>query len=167
MVVAVYGGVRMVYCQNCGKENEDNATFCQNCGTRMRPKENKTGILKLINWKALIFGGLTWIILLVIFAVYFSYVIPNPDISSAIYIISFLLFVQFISGIIIGFISGKSYESGILQGAIVGAFYSIFFLFAGISSFIGAIVLLPVFGLIGSLLGVLIYRKYNNYDLVG
>lgn len=149
----------MVFCLKCGEENEKSAIFCSNCGTRINPKKNESKIIKLIQRKALLFGGISWLILFAIFFLFFSYVIPNPDTSSAIYLISFLLFVQSLSGIITGFISGKSYESGIVTGTILGAFYSIFFLFLGISAFVGALVLLPVFGLMGSVLGVLFYRN--------
>ena len=38
--------IRVVYCQHCGTENDDNAEFCKNCGAalgaRETPRETRT-----------------------------------------------------------------------------------------------------------------------------
>ena len=31
----------MMYCQKCGKQNEDNATFCVDCGTELFPEKSR------------------------------------------------------------------------------------------------------------------------------
>ena len=49
-------------CSNCKAGNADDATFCQNCGTRIKPKENKNDISKLINYKAILIGDFVSII---------------------------------------------------------------------------------------------------------
>jgi ribosomal protein L40E len=56
----------LVYCSKCGTENGDNATFCQNCGTRIKPKENKNGISKFINYKTILIVFLVFVVLFVI-----------------------------------------------------------------------------------------------------
>jgi len=157
----------MVYCSKCGKENEDNALFCQNCGTRIKPKENKKDISKLINYKAILIGALVFFVLLVLIAVI---ILASGTINMSgfpVLAIILLGFAMIITGIITSFISGKEYSSGIINTIIISILYSILFgLVSGLYALFGGLVLFIVFGVIGSLIGVLIYRKYNNYNLI-
>lgn len=155
----------MVYCSKCGKENEGNASFCQNCGTRIKPKENKNQISQLINYKAILIGVVFYFVLGVVLVVgmYISGTYYRFDIS---YSPLLYVFIISISGIITGFFSGKEYLSGIMNSLIVAVFYSIIMgLLSGLYYLVLALILLGVFGLIGGLIGVVIYRKYNNYNL--
>ena len=148
----------MSYCQKCGTENDGNASFCQNCGTQIKPKENKTGISKLINWKAIIIGAF------VFFALFVLIIIISGGIT--VLWVPLLALVMFITGIITAFISGKEYSTGIINSLIIAFFYSIIFgLTSGLNALIGGLVVFVVFGVIGSLIGVLIYRKHNNFNL--
>jgi hypothetical protein len=77
-------------------------------------------------------------------------------------------FVMIITGIITSFISGKEYSSGIINTTIISILYSILVgLLGGLYALIGGLMVFVVFGVIGSLIGVLIYRKNNNYNLTG
>lgn len=156
----------MVYCPKCGKENEDNALFCQNCGTRIKPKENKKNISKLINYKAILIGALAFFVFLVLIAVI---ILASGTINMSgfpVLAIIVLGFAMIITGIITSFISGKEYSSGIINTIIISILYSILIgLVSGLYALIGGLMVLIGFGVIGSLIGVLIYRKYNNYNL--
>ena len=97
-----------------------------------------------------------------------NFLIPTSGggISSSYLMVYFFMMTS--TGIIIGFFSGKEYLNGIINSVIVAIFYSIFIgLYSGLFHFIEALVFLGVFGLIGSLIGVIIYRRYNNYNLIG
>ena len=158
----------MVYCSKCGTENGDNATFCQNCGTRIKPKENKNDISKLINYKAILIGALVFFVLLILTLVI---IVTSGNINMlnfSVFAVILLGFAMIITGIITSFISGKEYSSGIINIIIISIAYSILFgLLAGLSSLLAALMVFVCFGVIGSLIGVLIYRKNNNYNLTG
>jgi uncharacterized membrane protein YeaQ/YmgE (transglycosylase-associated protein family) len=150
----------MVYCPNCWSENEDNSVFCQECGKRIKPEKSKEGLSKLIKWKALVYGAIAWLVLAGIFVMFATFIFPTTDTGSGGYILLFFLFVQLISGIITGFFSDEKYSSGILNGVIIGIIFSVIFLLrGGILDFLGGLVCLPVFGVMGGVLGVLIYRR--------
>jgi DNA-directed RNA polymerase subunit RPC12/RpoP len=157
-----------MYCQKCGTENEDNATFCQKCGTRIKPKENKNDISKLINYKAILIGALVFFVLLILTLVI---IVTSGNINMlnfSVFAVILLGFAMIITGIITSFISGKEYSSGIINIIIISIAYSILFgLLAGLSSLLAALMVFVCFGVIGSLIGVLIYRKNNNYNLTG
>jgi len=158
----------LVYCSKCGTENEDNATFCQNCGTRIKPKENKNDISKLINYKAILIGALVFFVLLVLIAVIILASGTTNMSGSPVLVVIVFGFVMIITGIITSFISGKEYSSGIINTTIISILFSILVgLFGGLSALIGGLMVFIVFGVIGSLIGVLIYRKNNNYNLTG
>jgi VIT1/CCC1 family predicted Fe2+/Mn2+ transporter len=111
----------MVYCSYCGIENEDNATFCQNCGTRIKPEDEKSGIRKLINWKAILVGGMLWLVLVIILLSVYTLLESNNTT-----LLGFsVCFVQIISGIVVGYISGKEYSAGILNVIVLGIFFAI------------------------------------------
>jgi O-antigen/teichoic acid export membrane protein len=157
-----------MYCQKCGTENEDNATFCQNCGTRIKPKENKNDISKLINYKAILIGALVFFVLLVLIAVIILASGTTNMSGSPVLVVIVFGFVMIITGIITSFISGKEYSSGIINTTIISILYSILVgLLGGLYALIGGLMVFVVFGVIGSLIGVLIYRKNNNYNLTG
>ena len=158
-----------MYCQKCGTENENNAKFCQNCGTRIKPKENKNEISKLINYKAILIGALVLFFVLLAIAVVIILVSRTTNVPrSPVLAVTLLGFAMIITGIITSFISGKEYSSGIINTIIISILYSILFgLVGGLYGLIAGLIFLIVFGVIGSLIGVLIYRKNNNYNLTG
>ena len=156
----------MVYCSKCGKENEGNASYCQNCGTRIKPKENKSGISKLINWKAIIIGIVTYFVVALVLEL-FVYIYGINYTFNIGYTPLPYIFIMSITGIFTGFFSGKEYLNGVINSMIIAVFYSIIYgLLSGFLYYLFlSLILLGVFGLIGGLIGVIIYRKYNNYNL--
>lgn len=161
----------MMYCPKCGKENEDNATYCQNCGTQIKTI-NKTGISKYIHLKPIIIGAVAFFVLLVL-ALVGIYISGSTNVPNSIFgtwsgLITLYVFLMIITGIITGFFSGKEYFSGIINSMIIAFFYSIIVGIVShtLDSFFGALILFGVLGIIGGLVGVLTYRKYNNYNLM-
>lgn len=161
-------------CEKCKKEyqlesNEKPSDFQCECGGGLdnvnelsKPKENETGISKLINWKAIIVGAVSYFLLMLVVIVV-SFEIYNADNTSLLEYV----FMMSISGIITGYISGKEYLSGITNSLIIVVSYSIIMgLFGGLIAGFGWLIGLTVFGVIGGLIGVVIYRKYNNYNLI-
>jgi hypothetical protein len=149
-------------CDKCGFENLENGVYCQECGNRIKPKR-KQKFQNLINWKAIIIGVVSYFLLMLV-VIAISFEIYNADNASLLEYV----FMMSISGIITGYISGKEYLSGITNSLIIVVFYSIIMgLFAGLIVGLGWLTDLSVFGVIGSLIGVVIYRKYNNYYLIG
>lgn len=65
-----------------------------------------------------------------------------------------------ITGVITSFYSEKTYSNGIINTTIVAIFYSILFgLIAGLDTFGGAIIILVIFGIVGSLIGNFIQKS--------
>lgn len=161
-----YGGIHIVYCPECGNKNEGNASFCKNCGIRIKPNENKNEISKLINLKAIIIGIVTYFVVAVMLVIFLDvtgmYNGFNIDSAPLPYV-----FIISISSIITGFFSGGKYLNGIFNSIIIAIFYSIvYFVLSGLLLwFVDALILFGVFGLVGGLIGVLIYRNYKNYNL--
>ena len=124
----------MVFCQECGSENIDDAKFCLNCGNEIINKNEKFKInnqtvesvhekkeneklersgIKRINLLA-IFGGIaTWII--VIFILALSY----PNETDNLTIALFFIVAQLISSIVTGYIANTSFKNGVINGGIL------------------------------------------------
>ncbi len=126
---------------------------------------NNSGITKIINWKVILIGIIAYfvVMMLIVVALYISGNYNTPDIS---YSPLTYIFLMSISGIITGFFSGREYLNGIINSVIVAVFYSIIMgLFSGLYYLMAGLFILGAFGLLGGLIGVIIYRKYNNYNL--
>jgi zinc-ribbon domain len=146
----------MIYCSECGSENEDNADFCQNCGNLIKPDEKKEGFSQLINWKSLVFGAITFAVLFVLYLLLYVF---NPSIGSSL-VFGFLIIGPFISGIVTGYISGREFKSGILNGAIIGILYALIMgISAGLIAFLGGLLIFTVLEIIGGFIGVLVNKR--------
>lgn len=151
-----YGGCKMLYCPECGAENIENAVYCQKCGEKIKLEPEKSGISKLINLRAVIFGGITaWVL------IFLSGLVSNILNLTSDTTLGLIFLSQFISSIVSGYIYGRKFLDGILSGVIVGSSLAIIFglIYFNVYVFIGAIVLLPISGIIGGVLGVLMYRR--------
>jgi hypothetical protein len=115
---------------------------------------------KLLNLKPIIFGGITWIFLLLLLLLT-NYVFRQINLS--IPNIPLLLFFIFtISGVVAGYTSGKKYVTGISNAAFIGFFITaIIGLYGNVQYFflIGTLMLFIVLSAVGGIIGVLINRK--------
>jgi zinc-ribbon domain len=120
---------------------------------------------KFISFKPIIFGFITWIVLLVLFFITITILLHQPSTSTVLQepglvVLFFLVFM--ICGALAGYNSSREYLAGFSNGAFIGFFITtIVGLFSNMQYvlLIGSIVFLTILSAIGGLIGVFLYRK--------
>lgn len=166
----------MVYCTKCGTENEEDDNFCQNCGNKLKKEnisrsknydnelKNEDKILrrgfkksdnilrrgfKKINIRAFIIGIVSWVVLVIIFAL-----ILNGNTPSTTTTLLALIVIQIIISAIAGYIGNTNYKNGIVNGGVLCIIPAILILFfGGIEGLVVAFFLFLCFGVLGGLIG--------------
>lgn len=117
---------------------------------------------KIFKPKAIMIGFAAFIVVYyLLYILSFMYI---GDLSGSGYFTIFMIAIL-VSGAMAGYISGKNYLNGCIIGLLMGMIFSIGFT-KDIYTFVGGFAVLTIFGLTGGLIGVLIFRKSHNFNVL-